>query len=192
MTLSPEDSRLSGCGFDTPAETPSPSATESLIAKQLAQMSMEEREKVLYDIHGIESEIQETPQMLSDGLSLLEEEIGKIREKPAYEEAKRMNPEYVKDERFRLKFLRCDRFDPEKAAVRIVRHFEVKLELFGRELLAKDIVQDDLDKDVMDFLHSSAIQHLPERDHAGRIIIFMAPSKESLGVDSMVKVSRAL
>jgi hypothetical protein len=72
-----------------------------------------------------------------------------------------------------LRFLRADGFDVNAAAERLGKHFAVKLELFGPELLAKDIVQDDLDEDDLKALYHGDMGHvLPFRDRAGRTIFF--------------------
>jgi hypothetical protein len=57
--------------------------------------------------------------------------------KPAYEQAERMTKGYVTDSKFRLMFLRANRFDAEKAATRLVNFMEGKLEYFGPGALAR-------------------------------------------------------
>jgi hypothetical protein len=86
-----------------------------------------------------------------------------------------MNPDYVRNRNFRLMFLRSDQFDVKRAALRLARHFQVKLDLFGEAKLAEDITQDDLDKVTMEALYSGFVQLLPTRNRAGRAIsIFVA------------------
>ena len=77
-------------------------------------------------------------------LLALNESLGKIKTKGAFEQAQRMNQRYTDNPEFRLMFLRADNFEIENAALRIVRHFESKLELFGPDKLARDITLDDL------------------------------------------------
>ena len=108
--------------------------------------------------------------MISTALSNLEVELQLWTSKEAYEAKKSMNPDYVSDKKFQLKFLRADRFDAKQAALRLVRHFQAKLELFGKSKLVKDIVQDDLDRDDMEALYSGFSQMLPVRDRAGRLV----------------------
>ena len=44
-------------------------------------------------------------------------------------------------------FLRAERFDAPKAAIRLVNHFEGKLVLFGEDKLVKRITLDDLEEE---------------------------------------------
>jgi hypothetical protein len=150
----------------------SPDEVYSLVAKQMTSLSMEDREKVYYDLHGVSEEVKETPEMVASSLLQLELELQKLQlqQKYAYEAAKSMNPSYVQNPEFQLKFLRADLFDAPKAAFRLARHFQNKLELFGRDKLARDIQQDDLDKETIDALYSGYAQTLPLRDRAGRLV----------------------
>ena len=77
---------------------------------------------------------------------------------------------------FRLKFLRTDLFDVPSAAKRLVRHFQVKLEVFGLDkIMVKDITQDNLeDGDIKNF-YSGYVQVLPLRDRSGRCVNFWLP-----------------
>ena len=89
----------------------------------------------------------------------------------ALELAEQQNLEYTKNRAFRLKFLRCDRFDVVSAAKRFIRYFDWKMELFGEEPLARDITIDDLTKEDRAMLKKGYFQRLPVRDRAGRPII---------------------
>ena len=151
-------------------ELPTPDETESLIAKQLANLSMRDREQVYYSLHGVTDEIEETPELIEESLCQLEAALNQIDEKKSYETAKVRNKEYVMNKDFVLMFLRAERFDAEATAQMLVRHFEVKEDLFGETLLCRDIVQDDLDEATMQQLYSGFNQILPSRDRAGRLV----------------------
>ena len=83
-----------------------------------------------------------------------------------------MNREYVLDKKFRLKFLRAEKFDAALAASRLVLHFEEKLELFGEDLLGREIQLSDLDQDDLDTLNMGYLQVLPEPDTNNRKVLF--------------------
>ena len=87
------------------------------------------------------------------------------------------NPDYVNRRDFRLMFLRADRFHPGKAAMRIVQHFEFKLELFGYEKLAKQITFDDLDEFDKESVMSASVWFLEDYDQAGRRILLVTVDK---------------
>jgi hypothetical protein len=155
-------------------ENPSNEDVDQHVAKQLNKMSIEEREIVFYDLHGIseKQKKEDDPGFVVERLAQLREALDKKSPagKQAYELALKINREYVTNRGFRLKFLRADDYDPYNAALRLVRHFETKLDLFGEELLCKDITQDDLDEETLKCLYSGWIQDLPVRDMAGRVV----------------------
>jgi hypothetical protein len=61
-------------------------------------------------------------------------------------------------------------FDVEKAANRLVKFMEGKLELFGPKAIARPIYLSDFDDDDMDTLKSGYFQLLPVRDSTGRTV----------------------
>jgi hypothetical protein len=146
--------------------------TDALLAKELNQLSMKEREEVYHDIHGVAEIIEETPEFVEIKLKELELELAKIPIKDAYNQAKEKSQEYVTSIRQCLMFLRADRFDAREAAARMVRYYEEKLHMFGNEPLARDLLMSDLNEEERSSLKSGYIQLLPLRDRAGRAIIF--------------------
>ena len=92
-----------------------------------------EREFVFHDIRGTGRTIPETTGMVKDALYEMEFELNQISRNTSYEVALKQNPTYVKDCKFRIKFLRAEYFQPRKAANRCVRYFEEKMMLFGPE-----------------------------------------------------------
>ncbi|CAJ1970008.1 unnamed protein product [Cylindrotheca closterium] len=143
---------------------------ESAIAKLMSALSSEAREKAYKDMHGVPDVAMESPELLQKGLGQLQFEIDNIIDKPAYNQALKQDPNYVCDEEFRTLFLRTDEMNPGLAALRIVRHFQLKLDLFGSECLTKTITQDDLDRDDMEALYAGRGRVLPSKDRAGRTL----------------------
>jgi hypothetical protein len=165
---------------------------DALIAADMTRLSMEERDQVLNDIHGVSNDMEETPEKLHASLIRLQTELDKIHYKAAYELARSRNPAFVEDRVFRLKFLRADFLNASNAALRMVRHFQVKLELFGPENLTKDITQDDLEDGDMKNLYSGHSQILPLRDQAGRCISVWAAPPATLEPVLSVEGARVL
>ncbi|CAJ1949909.1 unnamed protein product [Cylindrotheca closterium] len=166
------------------------SLVDSLIAKQMSSLTMDQREQAYFDIHGI-SNNDETPELIQQSMLEMEAELGILEDAAAYRKALDLNSQYVRQDRFRLKFLRADRFDPKKAALRMARHFEAKLDLFGQEKLCQDITQNDLNPGDMDAL-VTGVGHLPIRDSVGRLVRI---SFSHNGVDiagSTMEILRAL
>jgi hypothetical protein len=140
------------------------------------QLSIEEQEKVLEDVHGIARAVDEPLDYVKNSLVLLEQELSKItRNKVAFDLAKSQSKEYVTSEKLQLMFLRAESFDADKAASRMVRFFHEKYKLFGAEKLTKDIVLADLDPDDIAALESGVYQMLPEKDCAGRKVFCFFP-----------------
>lgn len=150
-------------------------AAERLLTEDIQRLSLEEHEKIVFDVHGIDGGDQDDPTDLESRLKEMESEIKKIRRKEALERAKYWDENFVQDRSFRLQFLRCDRFHSRLAAQRMVMHFQVKRELFGDgPILARDILWTDLSLEDKVALESGFFQVLPTRDAAGRTVVAMA------------------
>jgi hypothetical protein len=149
------------------------------IADELNRLSRKERENVEHDIHGVADFVDEIPELVERALAELDthlNEEGSKQNSEAYKLAESQSPEYVKDRKIRLKFLRADRFDAEKAADRMFRFYEQKMILFGPQKLCKYITLDDMNSADMECIENSHMQLLPSRDQAGRTILVMALS----------------
>jgi hypothetical protein len=149
-----------------------PKSADALFARELSEMSMDEREQVYYDVHGVStSAVEETAEFIAQSLAKLDKEIAKIDKKKAFDFARVQNPSFVDSRKSKLKFLRADQFDCRLAANRIVRFYDSKLELFGKSKLTQDIRLTDLsDEDDRVCVESGVGQVLPRRDRAGRAI----------------------
>ena len=152
----------------SPAECPTPAETGAMLAKEMNKLSVEEREKVLEDVHGIPRVVDETQEFIEACLTLLEKELTNISSKPAYDLASSTSKEYTSSKKIRLMFLRAESYDPCNAASRMVRFFDEKNKLFGADKLTKDITLDDLDLDDIITLKNGFYQVLPEKDCVGR------------------------
>jgi hypothetical protein len=148
---------------------------ESSLAKELNQLSLQEREKAYYDLHGVADAVNETPAFVTKCLADLEMELSKTQDKKAYEVAKSLDEDYICGREFRLMFLRAETFDSKKAATRLVGFLEEKLKLFGLKPLARELVQSDLNQDDRSVLELGFCSLLPLRDSAGRAITCIMP-----------------
>jgi hypothetical protein len=161
--------------------------SDDVLAKETCRLSLEEREEVLDDLHGITEIHEEASELIAGALTALEDEINQISKKTAYEQALSASPGYVHDPKLRLQFLRADKFDHKRAAKRLVSFFEAKMELFGPEKVGRDIKLKDLSADDRDVLENGAMQALPGRDNAGRAVFFQYLAHQRCPhVDNMV------
>jgi len=143
---------------------------------ELNKLSMAERDEVSCDVHGVNA-VSEDPELIGECVESLQFEIESIptREKEAYLLARGQNPGYVMDKKFLLMFLRANQFDTKAAAARFVSFFQIKMELFGRDKLGRDIRVDDLNEDDIASLESGYAQVLDARDRADRAIFMLMP-----------------
>eukprot|EP00980_Cylindrotheca_fusiformis_P029842 scaffold23925_cov157-Cylindrotheca_fusiformis.AAC.5 len=153
-----------------PRTAPEPDVADSLISRAMAACSIKVLEEAYDDIHGTAQAVEETPSFVEKSLEELELQIRMRKDSEAYLLAKEMDSSYVENPEFRLMFLRTDRFNVKAAALRIVRHFQAKLDLFGKEALARDITQDDLDKETMGSLYQGLVRILRTPDRSGRAV----------------------
>ena len=108
-----------------------------------------DREQAMEEIHGVRRIVSDEPiddQRKNEVLLQMQHEIDMIQDKPAYEEALRMNSQYVIDEKFRLKFLYAERFNPQRAAVRMMKYLEnvSSKDMFGPNALLRPLRYTDL------------------------------------------------
>jgi hypothetical protein len=168
-------------GVDEPADM------DQVLAQEVHNLSLQERNRVYEEIHGVAEPLEEDPEFVAQRLSEFEWQLSTIRKKTAYDFALQQSPEYVNDPNFRLMFMRSTEFDGNKAAQKFVNHFDFKMELFGREKLTQNITLDDLDESGSIYLRSGAMQILPATDRIGRPIFFFQPIlPDGFGANSVV------
>jgi len=114
---------------------------ENAIVHALDELSIEEQEKIIFDVHGFATVSELDEEVISTLMKRLEEEIEKIPSKEAYELAKVHDLGFVTRHNFRMMFLRACDYDPAMTATMIVDHFEKKRELFGEKVLGREIYQ---------------------------------------------------
>jgi hypothetical protein len=177
---------------------------EEYLSRRVHQLSLQEGEQVLFDIHGLPQLTDEDPADIDNYYIELENEIQSILSmqddddddddnnnnaqqerhhvdinKQAYIQAERQNYDYVHGEQFRRMFLRAVRFNIKEAAQNIIYHFQVKRALFcsvtNEECLGRDIRFSDLSDDDKTSLHSGYMQLLQDRDANGRSILWLRP-----------------
>jgi hypothetical protein len=150
---------------------------DEYLASEMSRLSVEERERRLFELHGLRVVNRDRPSV-EKALAQLDVELQKIthRRQP-FEQAKYHHASYVNDRNFRLMFLRCsESFDSKSAAQKIISHFDVKQSLFGNgEILGRDVLLSDLSADDIATLEAGMIQILPTKDTSGRTIVIIFP-----------------
>jgi hypothetical protein len=153
------------------SQSPSTEA-DKLAVNELNELTLIERNKVYEEVHGVAAVQEETPAFLEERLEQLELLINRIRKKTAYDTALFLCPAQIRNRDFRLMFLRADDWDVIKASQKIAQYFEHKLQLFGVCKLCKRITLEDLNEDDLEALQTGSLQYLPQKDQAGRPVLF--------------------
>ena len=150
-----------------------PKKADALLASDLYRMSVDERNFVFEDIHGVRSlsEEENDPSKMKKSLEAMDLALEKIESKDAYYDAVTIDSDYVlRNEELRIRFLRAEKFDASKAAQRFVHYLDFYRELFGNIALVRPIYFDDLSKSEQSLLREGCQQLLPCRDRTGRRI----------------------
>jgi len=145
-----------------------------LVAKEMQNLTIEERTKVYEDVHGVaDAPILPTdPHFLQRCLSAMDEKLRNTRVKKTYDLAAFLFPRYTKGAELRFVFLRAVNYNPIVAAKRLVYFFKVKLRLFGSALLGREITFGDLSAECQHAVRTGCYQFFPlnVKDRSGRPI----------------------
>jgi hypothetical protein len=166
---------------------------DAALAKEMNELTVEEREQVLDDIHGVAEVHNETTEFIEGCLRRLDEALNRIpsRKRKNWNQALFLCPKLETDTKFKLMFLRADLYDAVRAADRIVQHYDFKCELFGEENLVKRItIMDDLtEEDIESFMGGFHVE-LPFKDQSGRPLLFVDTTKlnfDRMSPEAMVR-----
>jgi len=154
----------------------------SELTRTLNQLSVSEREKATFDVHGIAPPLrqeQDDPAMIQRSLDTLDKLIvEQANDHPGLAKALSINPAYIRKER--MKFLRADEYDPVKAAERMGGYFDMRLEYFcgsnaevvdpACSCIARDLTVLDLTEDDIKYWKTGFYQVCREKDRSGRIV----------------------
>ncbi len=181
--------------------------TNADLARELNSLSIQERNRVIESIHGVDGVVKETPQLIVKKLREFQESLNKLLQsdlelpkitvatRKAYEEAERQSKTYVQNKAFRLMFLRAESFEPSLAAQRMLVYMEEKLSRFGPEALTRPLTIKDLSPHSRAMLVDLGIhQWLPMRDSVGRAIFLIHADdspREMIREDPMATVRKA-
>ena len=150
-----------------------PLFTEHDSMKERASIKEEEIQEIENECIGhCISDLEETPEMIEVATQNMDQYLAVIENKPAYNNALLHVPYLVEQESPSIRFLRCERFCPEKAARRLIQYWEMRTTLFGNKaflpMRLDGALQDDLE----------TMKNIPEayfatgKDDHGRIVLF--------------------
>jgi hypothetical protein len=144
--------------------------TDVNLGREMNELSVPERQKVLDDIHGVAEAQEETPELLEKSLAQLDKAICSLPrpDRKALDHAIFLRPELKNDIKFKIMFLRADYFVADLSAKRMALYFKYKLELFGEDKLVKKLSVEDLQEQDRNKSMAGFFLELPERDPIGR------------------------
>jgi len=147
---------------------------ELQVMRDLKQFTLKERQTINHEVDGtVIGTTAESPAFIESAMQELDAELVKIRSKSAFDFALFISPRYVKNAKFQLMFLRSEKFHIRKAAKRMVAFFDLKMKLFGMDMIAKDVSLSHMTEDDREALYAGGDQLLPNgRDSSGRIILW--------------------
>jgi hypothetical protein len=140
-------------------------------SEKLNVLSADERSEGYYDLHGVSlPAVQETPELVAEKLEELDQEMFMVEDRRAFEMATEIDPDYVRS--LRLRFLRAENYDVQRAATRFALNFAFRLDMFGEHVLGRDILLTDLTKTDRSLLDTGFMQVTKGKDRAGRSFSF--------------------
>lgn len=154
---------------------------EKLWAKELYELSVEDRETINDELHGAsvsnmcanrDDELLERADFCY--LNSFQNEIDtkiRLEDKQSYIDGIGMGSAYITSSEFRLRFLRAERYDVGQAVIRYCKCLDFLVEIFGKYALLRPLLIKDLSRKEMKFLREGYIQVLPSRDRLGRRIV---------------------
>ncbi|KAL3906343.1 MAG: hypothetical protein SGILL_009308, partial [Bacillariaceae sp.] len=160
-----------------------PSEVDALLAQELNQLSLKDRERTMEEIHGVydycrnpshdhynnhkddsgrklpsspSSATADEKERLEEGLRQLQIELDETEcdNKECYELALQQQSPLLSNKKFRIKFLYAEDHDPQKAALRLINYFDVATELYGDAALMRPITWNDLSVQAMQLMRS--------------------------------------
>ena len=156
----------------TDRKVPTADDMSSLIALELNNLSIQEREAVYEDLHAVRKKDPPMEEM-KEKIEELKREMQNSRTAQIYNKAKFLNPAYVNDPKFLFIFLRTTDYNVKEAAQLLASHFTQKLELFGSNCIGRRITYDDLNDDSREILSSGVYSVFPRKDLAGRLVFLI-------------------
>ena len=134
----------------------------------------------------------ETKDMIQAKLEELEEELGNIETKDAYEQAKKKCPDQLTDD-VKLGFLRCEVFNADLAAERLVNYWEKRMFFFGSEKAFLPLTQAGMFAGNDEGLALGFATLLPGiKGPGGRAVVLADPSKNDSSKATRIQMAQQL
>lgn len=159
---------MSAYTFTAPLVTPEEEKAER------EALTDEEKKRLEDEVYGKENDIEETEDMQSTGIAMIQDAIEAIpaSEKSEYNEALQRVPDLVETESPYLVFLRASRWDSWAAARQLVDHWRGRVKIFGRDKAFLPMTLDGAMAEEVPYLETAIVVPAGE-DHRGRAVVFL-------------------
>jgi len=188
-------------------------SADTILANELNKLTFRERESINEEIHGIDvrnieelRSAEETMELLKKSFRELDIEIKKLCSAHgnnvgeiayAFNRSQKLygsTPEkgtYLNKNEIRIMFIRCERFDCQKAAIRLCRFADLMYDLYGDVGLERNAKMSDLSDEEILKLKQGCCQLFPGRDRAGRRIYahFFSSTWQMLSTKSRCRIA---
>mmetsp|Transcript_31625 Transcript_31625/g.57261 ORF Transcript_31625/g.57261 Transcript_31625/m.57261 type:complete len:323 (+) Transcript_31625:175-1143(+) len=150
-----------------------PRFTDEDEARELAEMTEEERLEVQQDLYGTHVELEETNDLRERLLEEMQTCLDAIPDddKRVYLEACQVCPRIVTSESAPIRFLRCENYQPERAAQRLVKYWDYRKRVFQDNAFQRLRLEEGAmypeDESILRWRHSEI---LPD-DRNGRMVL---------------------
>lgn len=120
--------------------------TDTDLARDLNALTMEERQAIEEDIHGVIGVIPETEEFVEEKIKDMNMHLENIhpREKQAWDRAVFLRPSLEHDKALRMMSLRARRFQPRQAARAMIQLFEERSKFCGEDLSYQRLTWNDV------------------------------------------------
>ena len=172
---------------------PPPSfSLETALSEEISKLKYDDRLKIDEEMHGVACRAaKETDELIDLSLALFDQNLNTIKEtsnpslnvlrnvirmwptpvvKKGPKAAEQLNC-YLNNRNIRLRFLRCELFNVEKAVQRFIDFLEFMSELFGDFVAERPVKYTDFNKKEESYLLQSRVQYLAFRDRSGRRVM---------------------
>lgn len=165
------------------------------------ELSLQARNDIQEEIHGVKCLApQETPELLERSLFELDADLNHIILTSSDETTNALllarnhgNRTHTNSDDFRLRFLRCELFDVQKAAHRICEYLHRIRSFFGDFALEREVyLHKDFSREELREFRKGCLQLLPFRDRSGRRILVIFPGEDIVNMNINLRVSSRL
>lgn len=142
------------------------SYTDADLARDMNALTVEQREVLAEEIHGVSDVPTETPSLVQQKIQDMHEAMKNIPKSTAYRDAwdraVYLRPSLATDVDHLLMFLRTRRYDPFDAANWMLKYYDSKRQLWGDGVVPNKLTWDDLTEEEQAYVRKGVFLSIPK------------------------------